>query len=214
MFTGTYNGSATTFPFTIYAKILSGPAATAPGTYTDTYVASSQAVIDSDSVPDFNPADECAGNSGTHFYNTFPFTVSVTVLASCSVTATALNFGSVASPITAAVTSTATVTAQCTNTTPYSIGLDNGLHANGTQRRMQESGTSNYVSYNLYTDPGDSLAWTTTSGTASCSGGTGTCALGTGNGSNQGITVYGQVPVQSTPPVGAYSDTVVVTLTY
>jgi spore coat protein U-like protein len=71
-----------------------------------------------------------------------------------------------------------------------------------------------YVSYGLYTDSGYSQAWTTTTSTTSCTGGANTCDLGTGTGSNQGVTVYGQVPPQSAPAVGTYTDTVVVTVTF
>ncbi len=37
---------------------------------------------------------------------------------------------------------------------------------------------------------------------------------GTGTGSNQSLTVYGRVPVQSTPVGATYTDTVIVTVTY
>jgi spore coat protein U-like protein len=36
----------------------------------------------------------------------------------------------------------------------------------------------------------------------------------TGTGAVQSFTVYGQVPAQSTPAPGAYSDTITVTVTY
>ena len=39
-------------------------------------------------------------------------------------------------------------------------------------------------------------------------------AAGTGSGLAQSLTVYGRVPAQTTPSPGAYTDTVVVTLTY
>ena len=75
-------------------------------------------------------------------------------------------------------------------------------------------GPSNYLNYNLYTDSGYSHLWTTTTSTTSCTGGTNTCVLGTGTGLNQNVTIYGQVPAQTAPAVGTYSDTVVVTVTF
>jgi len=73
---------------------------------------------------------------------------------------------------------------------------------------------SSYLNYNLYTDSGYSNPRTTTTSTTSCTGGANTCVLGTGTGSNQNITVYGQVPTQTAPGGGTYSDTVVVTVTF
>jgi spore coat protein U-like protein len=114
--------------------------------------------------------------------------------------------------LTSAITANASIAVQCTNTTPYSIGLDNGANASSGQRRMQSSG--NFINYNLYTDSGFSLPWTTTSSASSCTAGSGSCVLGTGTGANQNVTVYGQVPVQPSPAPGGYNDTVVVTVTY
>jgi spore coat protein U-like protein len=186
----TYNGTLQIF--TIYADVLSVSGA-APGTYTD-YETSNLVYS--------------GGNAS------FQFAVTVTVAAACNVSATALNFGSVSAPIATAVTSTATVTTQCTNTTPYSIGLDSGTNAAGSQRRMQQGAAGQYVSYNLFTDSGYAQPWGAASSATGCAGASGTCVLGTGTGSNQGITVYGQVPPQASPSVGSYTDTVVVTVTY
>jgi spore coat protein U-like protein len=111
------------------------------------------------------------------------------------------------------IQTTAVITVQSTNTTPYSISLNNGQNASGSQRRMS-GGAGNYVSYGLYTDAGYSQPWTSTTSTTSCTGGTGTCVLGTGTGSNQNLTIYGQVPPQTAPATGAYTDTVVVTVTF
>jgi spore coat protein U-like protein len=97
---------------------------------------------------------------------------------------------------------------------PYSIGLGNGANASGAQRRMRLGATGNYITYNLYTDSAHSHAWKTTTTTTSCGGGANTCDLGTGTGSNQNYTVYGQVPAQTAPSSGAYSDTVVVTVRF
>jgi spore coat protein U-like protein len=139
-------------------------------------------------------------------------TVQLTVTATCSVNAATLNFGStglLASPISQSTTLSVT----CTNTTPYSVGLDNGANFS-TTRRMKLGATSNYIPYGLFTDAGLTNPWTTASSSTACTT-TNSCALGTGNGSAQSITVYGQVPALGTAPTpGAYTDTVTITVTY
>jgi spore coat protein U-like protein len=139
-------------------------------------------------------------------------TVQLTVTATCSVNAATLNFGStglLSSPISQSTTLSVT----CTNSTPYSVGLDNGANFS-TTRRMRQGATSNYIGYGLFTDAGLTNAWTTASSSTACTT-TNSCALGTGNGSAQSITVFGQVPALGTAPVpGSYTDTVTITVTY
>jgi len=144
---------------------------------------------------------------------TTTFTVSITITSSCTISATTLAFGS-QGVLAAAVNATSTITVTCSNTTPYSVGLDNGLNFSGT-RRMKDTGAgTTFVSYGLYTDSGRTNAWTTTTSPSSCTGGASTCSLGTGNGSAQSITVYGQVPAQTTPAANTFNDTVTATVTY
>jgi spore coat protein U-like protein len=145
---------------------------------------------------------------------TASFTVSVTIVASCTIGASNLAFGS-QSVLAADVDSSSTISVVCTNTTPYSVGLDNGLNYSGGTRRMKDTGAgTTYVNFGLYTDSGRSNAWTTTSSAASCTGGANTCALGTGNGTTQNITVYGRIPAQTTPAPATFNDTVTATITY
>ena len=101
---------------------------------------------------------------------------------------------------------------KCTNTTPYSIGLDNGVNASGSQRRMQAG--SSFITYNLYTDAARTIAWASTTSATTCTSGASTCVLGTGTASNQNVSVYGRVPPQTSPPAGSYADTIVVTVTF
>jgi spore coat protein U-like protein len=200
---GSGNG---TFNYTVYASILANQQTAAPGSYswsgsepTVQYVAKSGA----SACP---TSGGSAGGSGSSF--------TATLSSTCNVSATTLDFGSSGSTIASAINATATITAQCTNATPYSIGLNNGVNASGSQRRMQLGATGQYVNYNLYTDSGHTHGWSTTSSASSCTGGASTCSLGTGTGSNQSVTVYGQVPGQTAPASGTYDDTVVVTVTF
>src|SRR5882762_6733519 len=59
--------------------------------------------------------------------STATFNVQVTIVATCTInSASALNFGS-QGVFTANVDQFSTIQVQCTNTTPYTIGLDAGL---------------------------------------------------------------------------------------
>jgi len=194
---GSYSGT-----FTLYGAVLASQQTTIPGTYTWSHGAPyvGYAYYTNQSCP-ITPYT----NSSTNW--------TATVSSNCNVSTTTLNFGSSGTSITSPVDSTATITVQCTNTTPYSIGLGSGANASGSQNRMA-AGSSQYLNYNLYTDSGYSHPWTTTTSTTSCTGGANTCVLGTGTGANQNVTVYGQVPVQTAPASGTYTDSVVVTVTF
>jgi len=132
--------------------------------------------------------------------------VSATLAASCTVTATAMAFGSYSNT---ALTSTATVTPTCTNTTPYNVGLDVGTATGATvsTRGMFVSGTPGVVlNYGLYSDAGFTVVWGPTVGTNT--------VAGTGTGAAQSITVYGQVLAGQLVAPGAYTDTITATVTY
>ena len=131
----------------------------------------------------------------------------------CNVSTQAVDFGN-ASLLTGNIDATGTISARCTNGSPFSIGLDNGANASSGQRRMRRGATSSYVSYNLYTDSGRSSAWSTSGSGTVCSGGANSCVLGTGDATSHDFTVYGRVPAQASPAPGLYSDAVVVTVTY
>jgi spore coat protein U-like protein len=131
------------------------------------------------------------------------FTISATVAVNCLVSTAPLNFGT-KGLLTAATTASANISVTCTNGAPYSVALDNGLSgASATQRRMTAAGQS--ITYGLYRDAALSQPWGASAGQFLSSAGTG---LG------QTLKVYGQVPAQTTPKPGVYTDTVVVTLSY
>jgi spore coat protein U-like protein len=134
------------------------------------------------------------------------FGVQVTLTASCVInSASNLNFGSQGVLI-ANVDQTSTIAVQCTNTTPYNIGLDVGNGSGATMAARKMTSGSATVTYSLYTDTGRSIVWGNTVGTDT--------VAATGNGSSQSFTVYGRVPAQSTAAPGTYNDTVTVTVTY
>jgi spore coat protein U-like protein len=141
------------------------------------------------------------------------FQVQLTIQAECVIRSTAtLNFGTLgvlggAGGI-ANNDATTTVAVQCTNTTPYDIGLDAGTTASGTTttRLLVGTNSSATVQYKLYTDPGHATNWGNTVGNDTASK--------IGNGASQSYTIYGRIPPQTTPAPDTYSDTVTVTVTY
>jgi len=190
---------------TVYAAILASQTTAVPASYS--WNGSSPGL-----VYGYVSASVCPTGGSTTTSSGSTWTA--TVAANCNISTSALNFGSVSSTIASNVDASATVTAKCTNTTPYSIGLDNGANASGAQRRVRLAATANFVNYNLYTDSARSNAWKTSTATTSCTGGASTCALGTGTGSNQSVTVYGRIPPQTATAAGLFTDTVVVTVTF
>jgi spore coat protein U domain-containing protein, fimbrial subunit CupE1/2/3/6 len=137
---------------------------------------------------------------------TTTFTVQITITASCTiVSASTLNFGS-QGVLTANVDQTSTIQVQCTNTTPYNIGLDAGTAtgATVTTRKMTNAGAT--ISYSLYSNSARTTNWGNTVGTDT--------VAATGNGASQSYTVYGRVPPQTTPAPATYTDTITVTVTY
>ncbi len=134
------------------------------------------------------------------------FTFSVTVISSCSLTATNMAFGTVGL-LTSAKTAQNQITATCTATTPYTIGLNNGLYGSAPAARQMANG-SNRVTYGIYKDSGYTQIW------GDLTLGTTAVQSATGTGGAQSFNGYGQVPAQTTPTPGPYSDTVVATVTY
>nr|UXE45312.1 hypothetical protein Hi04_10k_c4606_00028 [uncultured bacterium] len=154
------------------------------------------------------------------------FTVSATVLKTCSVTATNLGFGSY-TPLSGPLTATSTVSVKCTKNTGFTVALDNGSTTGGTitQRLMAQGGGTGTLQYNLCTTPvlasgscnGASLWGDGTAGTATQAG----TGAGMAAANAQSFTVNGGLPDnafnQAAAVAGAssaYSDVVTVTVTY
>jgi len=137
---------------------------------------------------------------------TSTFTVQITLAATCVINSTStLDFGT-QGVLTANVDQTSTIQVQCTNTTPYNVGLDAGTGTGATVavRKLTSGGAT--VNYTIYSDSGRTTVWGNTVATDT--------VAATGNGAAQSYTVYGRVPAQTTPAPGTYTDTVTVTVTY
>ncbi len=134
-------------------------------------------------------------------------TVTATVAASCTVSATSMVFGNYTL---AQNDATSTITVTCTNGTGYEIalGAGNSPSATTTTRRMTGpvvSTVTQYLSYALYSDSTRNVNWGAT---------TATDVAGTGSGTPIVHTVYGRIPAGQTAGLGNYTDTIAVTVSY
>lgn len=125
--------------------------------------------------------------------------VTLNVENACALTTAAIDFGTV-SDFATARTVTSLTTLRCTPGATAVVTVNNGNNVNGTQRRLRNGATSNYVDYNV-TD-GTGAAWPTAG------------LSFTGTGSDVSLGLRGVVPVQGAKPAGAYTDTLTVTVTY
>jgi len=136
--------------------------------------------------------------------STFP--VQVTVNSSCIInSASTMDFGAVG-VLATNQDSTSTIAVQCTNSTPYDIGLNEGTGSGATVVTRKMTSGSNTINYSLYLDSARTSVWGNTIGTNT--------QHATGNGAAQNYNVFGRVPVQPMPAPGAYNDTITVTVTY
>ena len=132
------------------------------------------------------------------------FTVQLTIQGGCMVLSpTTLNFGTLIS-LTSVTDQVSSFQVNCTNTTPYTIGLDAGVNGGSTTARLMKSGAAT-ITYSLYQDASRTAVWGVTGPELVSAAGTG---------SPQSYIVYGRVPSQTTPAPGTYTDTVTITVTY
>lgn len=148
--------------------------------------------------------------------DTTAFKVQILITESCTIStvaATDVNFGTNPRQSGASnIIATGQLSVNCSEGTPYAIGLTGGLYSTGAtpapvagDRRMKHSVLAAvFVPYELYQDAGRSTFWGNT---------TGSRLTGTGTGNNQAVPVYGSV-TNVNFPAGVYEDTVTATVTY
>lgn len=193
---------------TVYAKITSVNNAGA-GAFRGNYSIYSNATLDANYPSGLSPCEPTLPISGANV--NMSFSVSVNVVAACTVSASPLVFPT-SSSLSRQTSSTATISTSCTAGIPYTIGLGSGQNSMwGSGRRMVSGGSAIY--YDLYRDAAHSQSWGDRNSLIPFWGQP-TMASLTGTGSIQTTTVYGLVPGQVTPPPGLYRDLVVVTVTY
>jgi spore coat protein U-like protein len=139
------------------------------------------------------------------------FQSKIIITATCSVSAGAtLDFGSVSTVSDSLpVTGSNTINVNCTSGAPYFVGLDGGSSTGNTaDRKLKLTTGTTTINYKLFQNSNQNIPW----GDNRVAGGD--AVSGTGTGSSFAHTVHGQVPVQTTPVPGTYTDTITVTVEY
>lgn len=193
---GVVSGSAT-----MYGRVLNGQTTAIPGAYQNAFSGGHTAITVNEG--NNTPPNSC----DTTITGSFPFTVTANVQNKCTVSASTLDFGTPAGVLNASINiAPQPIAVTCASGTPYNIGLDGGLNSGNNINARKMILGANSVAYQLYRNAGRTQVWGNTVGTNT--------VAGTGTGTAQNLTVYGQVPAQTTPPAGTYTDTVVVSVTY
>lgn len=147
--------------------------------------------------------DSIAGSTST------TMTVSAQVVSNCnfsggSVTLTFGTYDPIGANATANLDATTTFDIRCTKGTTAILSMNNGINADGAQRRLTDSNSS-YLNYQIYTDAARSTIWNLSN----------TVTYLAQNSSPATVSVYGQIPAgQSDITAGNYTDTVTITANY
>lgn len=139
------------------------------------------------------------------------------VICGATATATSLPFGDY-NPSSSAprdISSTITVTATSfgvglLTTIGYSIGLNEGANGSFAARKMVGGSAATPLSYNLFTNTNYDQVW----GIDSVNDSISVLATVLGSSVSRSYTVYGRIPQHQYVSVGAYADTIIVTVTY
>lgn len=207
---GNNNKTTASGSLTMYSTVLPLQATASVGTYSSSFTGTSTSITWTTAPSSALNPSLCSGATTVTGTSTFGFTASATVDNHCYVTTNDLNFGSVSSLAAGPITGTSTLNVQCSNGTPYQVGLSNGVNSTGdTNRSMKNTSTAVLVRYDLYQDAARSVRW----GNNSAAGGD-TLNNQTGTGAYTPITIYGQAYPDASTTAGNYADTVTVTLYY
>jgi len=142
------------------------------------------------------------------------FTVTATVINDCTISSTNIAFANYDPTSATTLTATGAVTAKCTKGDSVSVALNQGANpATGSTAavpaRQMANGT-NYLPYHIYIAATGTTEWGT--GTV----GTNEPAAQTAASVNTALTftTYGSLPAGADVPAGAYSDSVIATVTF
>ncbi len=134
-------------------------------------------------------------------------------LCTCTVSTTNVAFGAYDPTSPSADDVTGTVTLNCTGLLALSgtidIAFSPGISGTALARQLRKG--SNQLNYNLYTDNARTIVWG--DGTGGTSKVTSTVPLGLLSFSTS-VPVYGRIPARQWVAAGAYTDSVIVTITY
>jgi spore coat protein U-like protein len=133
------------------------------------------------------------------------FAVTMTVQATCTISTSSMTFGNYTGTT---VLGNGTLTITCTNTTPYNITANAGLHwQGGSWYDAYMTGPAGaLMKYNFYQDSAHTKVWGGTVGYDS--------EAGTGNSLPQIYTAYGVLLGGSYKIPGAYTDTLTFIINY
>jgi spore coat protein U-like protein len=134
---------------------------------------------------------------------TTSFTVTAMISNSCTISAGNLSFGTYTGAV---LNGTSMIVVSCTKNAPYYVGLNAGTATGATVTTRKLTSGTHTLNYALYSNSGLSTNWGNTVGTDT--------VTGTGSGTNQPLTVYGQIPANQSLIPGTYSDTITATITY
>jgi spore coat protein U-like protein len=122
----------------------------------------------------------------------------------CTVNPQSVSFGDYDSVSGAAIDGVGYVNLSCDSPTNVEVALSTGSSGSYASRTMSSAGPE--MRYNLYTDSGHTAVW------GDGTGGSSTVAVNAGTSAD--VTVYGRIARDQNLPAGAYSDMIVITVTY
>ncbi|HSL50030.1 MAG TPA: spore coat U domain-containing protein [Candidatus Deferrimicrobiaceae bacterium] len=134
--------------------------------------------------------------------------VSATVAKNCSITTSAVAFGSydpVVTHATSPLDGTGSVVVTCTKGAGTRIDLGVGANASGSTRRM--AGGGDFLTYELYQNTGRTTVW----GSGASAGQTIAAAPSR---AARTFTVFGRIPAGQDVSAASYNDTVVATINF
>jgi spore coat protein U-like protein len=134
--------------------------------------------------------------------------VRMELVATCTVSATDLNFGAYSPKSPAPLQGQSTIELLCGGPVTAEVGLDAGSGAGATtsNRRMEQDAGTDRLDYDLYQDPARTIHWGDRSGRD-------TLEVQM-TGATVSIPVYGRIPGGQRARDGTYSDTITVRVTY
>jgi spore coat protein U-like protein len=138
---------------------------------------------------------------------TTTFPVTATVIKACIVSASPLAFGNYDPTSATPTDATTTLSVLCTVGTSFTVGLNPGTASGATVTTRKMANGANLLNYALYQDSGHSSNWGNTAGTDTPAATT--APIGT-----TAMTVYGRIASGQNVPIGSYSDTITVNVTY
>jgi spore coat protein U-like protein len=134
--------------------------------------------------------------------------VRMEIVASCTVSATDLNFGAYSPKTQGAVQGQSAIDLVCGGPVTAEVSLDagSGAGASTTNRRMEQETGTDRLEYDLFQDPARTIHWGMRSGTD-------TLEMQM-TGATVTIPVYGQIPGGQRAREGTYSDIITVRVLY